>query len=199
MGLPLMPAMTPVFSRSRPDSRHRTMSRPGLVFLRTPRTSASKVSTLVPFMTVRPTPFMPAWTSSTCQYASGLGAAAAGKAASQTGRKSRRRGRRRRSARGFSWPRLHTRRRGEKGRAARAGRQVQSERAARFARRIYIKRRIKNKASSDGPRLLASFPTSSPTSHAPFNESTAAGNTLRQRMPSASSRVPPTWSRHGPS
>ena len=66
-GLPLMPAMTPVFSRSSPDSRQSTISRPGLVFLRTPSTSASKVSTLVPFMTVRPTPFMPARTSSTCQ------------------------------------------------------------------------------------------------------------------------------------
>jgi hypothetical protein len=62
-----MPAMTPVRSRPRPASRHSTMSRPGFVFLSTPITSASKVSTLVPFMTVRPWPFMPGRTSSIFQ------------------------------------------------------------------------------------------------------------------------------------
>src|SRR4051812_12304701 len=59
--------MTPVLSRSRPESWQRTRSRPGLVLRRTPMTSASNVSILVPLRTVRPSPFMPGLTSSTNQ------------------------------------------------------------------------------------------------------------------------------------
>ncbi len=73
IGLPDIPAMTPVFSRFMPDSRHRIKSRPGLVFFKTPMTSASKVSSLTPLMTLLPCPFMPGFTSSTFQYVDGFG------------------------------------------------------------------------------------------------------------------------------
>src|SRR5437773_805157 len=68
--------MIPACSRLHPVSLQRIMSRPGLTSRITPRTSASNFSSLVPTITVQPTPFMPGRMSFTSQYDLGSGSPA---------------------------------------------------------------------------------------------------------------------------
>src|SRR6516165_1073962 len=68
--------MIPACSRLQPVSRQRTISRPGLTSRITPSTSAPNSSSLVPTITVLPTPFIPGRRSLTSQYVFGSGSPA---------------------------------------------------------------------------------------------------------------------------
>jgi hypothetical protein len=65
-GLPLIPAITPVWARGPPSSLARIRLRLGpMTFLRTPRMCTLKSSSRSPSNTVRPTPTIPGLSSST--------------------------------------------------------------------------------------------------------------------------------------